>query len=37
MGDPLLWRRLQLGFTVSFHYIFPQLTMGLALLVMVIP
>jgi cytochrome d ubiquinol oxidase subunit I len=33
MGDPLFWHRLQFGFTVTFHYIFPQLTMGLALLI----
>jgi cytochrome d ubiquinol oxidase subunit I len=25
--------RLQFAFTVTFHYIFPQLTMGLALLI----
>jgi len=30
--DPLFWHRLQFGFTVTFHYLFPQLTMGLALL-----
>jgi len=35
MNDPLFWHRLQFGFTITFHYIFPQLTMGLALLVMV--
>ncbi|MFN8006144.1 MAG: cytochrome ubiquinol oxidase subunit I [Terriglobia bacterium] len=35
MSDPLFWHRLQFGFTVTFHYIFPQLTMGLALLVLV--
>ena len=32
MTDPLFWHRLQFGFTVTFHYLFPQLTMGLALL-----
>jgi cytochrome d ubiquinol oxidase subunit I len=36
MTDPLLWHRLQFGFTVTFHYIFPQLTMGLALLIVVL-
>jgi cytochrome bd ubiquinol oxidase subunit I len=33
MGDALAVDRLQFAFTVTFHYIFPQLTMGLALLV----
>ncbi|MEZ5162289.1 MAG: cytochrome ubiquinol oxidase subunit I [Fimbriimonadaceae bacterium] len=33
MSDPLLWHRIQFAFTVTFHYIFPQLTMGLALLI----
>jgi cytochrome d ubiquinol oxidase subunit I len=36
MSDPLFWHRLQFGFTVTFHYIFPQLTMGLALLIVVL-
>jgi cytochrome d ubiquinol oxidase subunit I len=35
MSDPLLWHRLQFAFTIVFHYLFPQLTMGLALLVVV--
>jgi len=35
MGDPLFWHRLQFGFTVSYHYLYPQLTMGLALLIVV--
>ena len=30
MDDALLWHRLQFGFTVTYHYLFPQLTMGLA-------
>jgi cytochrome d ubiquinol oxidase subunit I len=34
MSDPLFWHRLQFGFTITFHYLFPQLTMGLALLVL---
>jgi cytochrome d ubiquinol oxidase subunit I len=34
MNDTLLWDRIQFGFTVSFHYLFPQLTMGLALLIL---
>jgi cytochrome d ubiquinol oxidase subunit I len=33
MSDPLFWHRLQFGFTATFHYLFPQLTMGLALMV----
>jgi cytochrome d ubiquinol oxidase subunit I len=36
MTDPLFWHRLQFGFTITFHYMFPQLTMGLALLVVVL-
>ena len=35
MDDALFWHRLQFGFTITFHYIFPQLTMGLALLILV--
>ncbi len=30
MDDALLWHRLQFAFTIMFHYLFPQLTMGLA-------
>ncbi len=33
MSDPLFWHRLQFGFTIAYHYLFPQLTMGLALLI----
>jgi cytochrome d ubiquinol oxidase subunit I len=33
MDEPLFWHRVQFGFTITFHYIFPQLTMGLALLI----
>lgn len=29
------WSRLQFGFTIIYHYLFPQLTMGLALLIVV--
>ena len=29
-GDPLFWHRLQFAFTIVYHYLFPQLTMGLA-------
>lgn len=33
--DPAFWHRLQFAFTAVYHYIFPQLTMGLALLILV--
>ncbi len=33
--DALLLHRLHFAFTVTFHYLFPQLTMGLALLIVV--
>src|SRR5262245_61516706 len=32
---PVEWNRFQFGFTVTFHYLFPQLTMGLALLIVI--
>jgi len=35
MDDPTLASRLQFAFTVTYHYLFPQLTMGLALLLVV--
>jgi cytochrome bd ubiquinol oxidase subunit I len=35
MADALFWHRLQFAFTVVYHYLFPQLTMGLALLIVV--
>jgi cytochrome d ubiquinol oxidase subunit I len=31
MESALLYDRLQFAFTATFHYLFPQLTMGLAL------
>ncbi len=31
MSDGLLWHRIQFTFTVTYHYLFPQLTMGLPL------
>lgn len=34
MGS-LGWSRLQFGFTITYHYLFPQLTMGLALVLLV--
>jgi len=30
MDDAALWHRLQFAFTITYHYLFPQLTMGLA-------
>jgi cytochrome bd ubiquinol oxidase subunit I len=33
MVDVLLLHRLHFGFTITFHYLFPQLTMGLAILI----
>jgi cytochrome bd ubiquinol oxidase subunit I len=36
MGTDLLWHRIQFAFTITFHYLFPQLTMGLALLIVVL-
>jgi cytochrome d ubiquinol oxidase subunit I len=33
LGDALFWHRLQFAFTAVYHYIFPQLTMGLGLLI----
>src|SRR5215475_5469256 len=36
MGQALQVHRLQFAFTITFHYIFPQLTMGLALLIVVL-
>jgi cytochrome d ubiquinol oxidase subunit I len=33
--DATAWNRLQFAFTITYHYLFPQLTMGLALLLVV--
>jgi cytochrome d ubiquinol oxidase subunit I len=33
--DVAFWHRFQFAFTASFHYLFPQLTMGLALLILI--
>ena len=30
VDDVAFWSRVQFGFTISYHYLFPQLTMGLA-------
>jgi cytochrome bd ubiquinol oxidase subunit I len=35
MDQALAVHRLHFAFTVTFHYLFPQLTMGLALLIVV--
>src|SRR6202167_5357728 len=36
MSSALAIDRLQFAFTITFHYLFPQLTMGLALLIFVL-
>lgn len=36
MGDAVSVDRLHFAFTATFHYIFPQLTMGLALLLLIL-
>src|SRR5271167_229983 len=36
MSSALAMDRLQFAFTITFHYLFPQLTMGLALLILVL-
>src|SRR5246127_5375925 len=36
MTDDLLWHRIQFTFTVTYHYLFPQLTMGLALIILIL-
>src|SRR5262249_39415721 len=36
MDQALLVHRLQFGFTATFHYLFPHLTMGLAPLIVVL-
>lgn len=33
MEDMIFYNRLQFAFTITFHYLFPQLTMGLSLLI----
>ena len=34
--DALILHRLHFAFTITYHYLFPQLTMGLALLMVVL-
>jgi cytochrome d ubiquinol oxidase subunit I len=36
MEDALLIHRVQFAFTIMFHYLFPQLTMGLGLLIVIL-
>ena len=36
MDSALAVHRLHFAFTVTFHYLFPQLTMGLALLILIL-
>lgn len=36
MEDALLMGRLQFAFTIMYHYLFPQLTMGLSLLIVIL-
>ena len=36
MDNALLVHRLHFAFTITFHYLFPQLTMGLAPLIVVL-
>ena len=36
MNTALSWDRFQFAFTITYHYIFPQLTMGLALLIVIV-
>ncbi len=35
MSDGLVWHRIQFAFTITYHYLFPQLTMGLALFLVI--
>ncbi len=36
MDDPTLISRVQFAFTIIYHYLFPQLTMGLAFLLVIL-
>ena len=33
MTDAVLWHRIQFTVTITYHYLFPQLTMGLGLVI----
>lgn len=35
-GYAVGWARLQFGFTITFHYLFPQVTMGLAFVIFIL-
>jgi cytochrome d ubiquinol oxidase subunit I len=35
MVNDVLWHRIQFAFTITYHYLFPQLTMGLALILVI--
>lgn len=35
MNDPILISRFQFAFTIAYHYLFPQFTMGLAFLIVI--
>jgi cytochrome d ubiquinol oxidase subunit I len=34
--DALTLHRIHFGFTITYHYLYPQLTMGLALLIFIL-
>ncbi|AIE86585.1 cytochrome ubiquinol oxidase subunit I [Fimbriimonas ginsengisoli] len=34
--NAVIWSRIQFGFLITYHYLFPQLTMGLALIIFVL-
>src|SRR4051794_4599688 len=34
--NAVAWSRFQFGFTITYHYLFPQLTMGLALIILLL-
>jgi cytochrome d ubiquinol oxidase subunit I len=36
VDDPVILSRIQFAFTITYHYLFPQLTMGLAFLIFVL-
>ncbi len=36
MFDSLIVHRLHFAYTITYHYLFPQLTMGLALLIVIL-
>jgi cytochrome bd ubiquinol oxidase subunit I len=36
MTDAVVWHRIQFTLTITYHYLFPQLTMGLALIILIL-